>query len=211
LLTRLQVEGVTLHFFNDVFRLNLALESPQGVLDRFALLQSDFCQFNHPPARATHASLSLYYSAPLCRNSKLPTNTDEHKPRLLSRRRKPCAPRSRAQDPGTNQVNVHKEKLTLDSRIFVQCPIQDGRSHPPEWRTAPNRCTRKATRILSFVGVRGGDVKAGVDGVGFSGVGGLLWFLWGGGFWVSVGGCVLVVGVCPVCGLGGVWTGIWIA
>jgi hypothetical protein len=129
--TRLQVEGVTLHFFNDVFRLNLALKSPQGVLDRFALLQSDFCQFNHPPAGATLASLSLYYSAPLCRNSTPLTNTDEDKLRLRSRRRNRSAPRSRAQDPGTNQVNVHKEKLALDSRIFVQCPIQDRRSHPP--------------------------------------------------------------------------------
>jgi hypothetical protein len=31
---RLQVEGVTLHFLNDVFRLNLALEPAQGILDR---------------------------------------------------------------------------------------------------------------------------------------------------------------------------------
>jgi hypothetical protein len=129
--TRLQVEGVTLHFFNDVFRLNLALKSPQGVLDRFALLQSDFCQFNHPPAGATLASLSLYYSAPLCRNSTEPIRTKTshgYGHGAVNR----SAPRSRAQDPSTNQVNVHKEKLTLDSRTFVQCPIQDGRSHPLE-------------------------------------------------------------------------------
>ena len=32
LLTRFQVVGMTLHFFNDVFRLNLALEPTQGSL-----------------------------------------------------------------------------------------------------------------------------------------------------------------------------------
>jgi hypothetical protein len=31
-LTRLQAVGVTLHFLNDVFRLNLALEATQGIL-----------------------------------------------------------------------------------------------------------------------------------------------------------------------------------
>jgi hypothetical protein len=141
--TRLQVEGVTLHFFNDVFRLNLALKSPQGVLDRFALLQSDFCQFNHPPAGATLASLSLYYSAPLCRNSTPLTTTDKTKPRLRSGAVNRSAPRSRAQDPARTKSNVYKERLTLDSRIFVQCPIQDGRSHPLESRAAPNLCTQK--------------------------------------------------------------------
>ena len=29
---RLQIEGMTLHFFNDVFRLNLALEAAEGIL-----------------------------------------------------------------------------------------------------------------------------------------------------------------------------------
>lgn len=36
--TRLQVEGVTLYFLNDVFCLNLSLEPTQGVLYRLALL-----------------------------------------------------------------------------------------------------------------------------------------------------------------------------
>lgn len=44
---RLQVEGVTLHFPDGVFCLNLALESTQGVLDRLTLLQSNFCQTHH--------------------------------------------------------------------------------------------------------------------------------------------------------------------
>jgi len=44
----LQVEGVTLHFLDDVFRLNLALEAPQGILDRLAFLQSNFGQIRHP-------------------------------------------------------------------------------------------------------------------------------------------------------------------
>jgi hypothetical protein len=41
---RLQVEGVTLHFLDDVFRLHLALEPPQCVFNRLAFLQSNFCQ-----------------------------------------------------------------------------------------------------------------------------------------------------------------------
>ena len=32
LLARLQIEGVTLHFFNDAFGLNLALESAESIL-----------------------------------------------------------------------------------------------------------------------------------------------------------------------------------
>jgi hypothetical protein len=39
---RLQVERVTLHLLNDVLSLNLALETAQGTLHRFALLQSNF-------------------------------------------------------------------------------------------------------------------------------------------------------------------------
>jgi hypothetical protein len=48
LLARLQVVGVTLHFLNDVFRLNLALKATQGILQRLALLQSNFRQIHHP-------------------------------------------------------------------------------------------------------------------------------------------------------------------
>jgi len=36
---RFQAKGVTLHFLNDVFHLNLAFEPTQGILDRLALLQ----------------------------------------------------------------------------------------------------------------------------------------------------------------------------
>jgi hypothetical protein len=46
-----QVKGVTFHFLNNVFGLNLALEPPQGTLDRFAFLQSNFCQDPSPPNR----------------------------------------------------------------------------------------------------------------------------------------------------------------
>jgi hypothetical protein len=48
LLAWLQVVGVTLHFLNDVFGLHLALEPAQGILQRLAFLQSNFCQTNHP-------------------------------------------------------------------------------------------------------------------------------------------------------------------
>src|SRR5208337_138411 len=49
-LARLQVEGVALHILNDVFGHNLALEPTQGVLQRFAFLQSNFCHSRHPQA-----------------------------------------------------------------------------------------------------------------------------------------------------------------
>ena len=48
LLAWLQVVGVTFHFLNYVFRLNLALEPTQGSLQRLTLLQSNFCQTDHP-------------------------------------------------------------------------------------------------------------------------------------------------------------------
>jgi hypothetical protein len=48
LLTWLQVIGVTLHFLNDVFRLDLPLKAAKSVLNRLALLQSDLCQPYHP-------------------------------------------------------------------------------------------------------------------------------------------------------------------
>jgi len=51
LLARFQIVGVTLDFPNDIFRLNLALEPTQGILQRFAVLQSNFCQTDHPQTR----------------------------------------------------------------------------------------------------------------------------------------------------------------
>jgi hypothetical protein len=48
LCARFQVEGMTLYFLNDVFRLNLALEPTQGILDRLPFLQSNFCQLTTP-------------------------------------------------------------------------------------------------------------------------------------------------------------------
>ena len=44
LLAGFQVKGVTLDFLNDVLLLHFPLEATQGVLERFAFLQSDFCQ-----------------------------------------------------------------------------------------------------------------------------------------------------------------------
>jgi len=45
----LQVEGVTFHFLNYVLRLHLPLKATQGILERFAFLQSNFCQRNYTP------------------------------------------------------------------------------------------------------------------------------------------------------------------
>jgi hypothetical protein len=44
LFTWLQVKGMPLDLFNDVFGLHLALETAQRVLERFPFLQSDFSQ-----------------------------------------------------------------------------------------------------------------------------------------------------------------------
>ena len=44
---------MTLDFLNDVFRLNLALEPAQGTLQRFAVMQSNFCQTDTPKPELT--------------------------------------------------------------------------------------------------------------------------------------------------------------
>jgi hypothetical protein len=44
-----QIEGVTFYFFNNVLRLHFPLEASQGVFERLAFLQSDFCQRNYTP------------------------------------------------------------------------------------------------------------------------------------------------------------------
>src|SRR5208337_1717645 len=49
LLARLEVEGVTLHFLNNVLSLHLALKATQGVLQRLALLNTYFGQREHTP------------------------------------------------------------------------------------------------------------------------------------------------------------------
>ena len=51
-LARLQVKGVALNLLDDVFLLHLALETPQGIFQRFTLLDDDFSHFiNSPPIR----------------------------------------------------------------------------------------------------------------------------------------------------------------
>ena len=40
----LQIKGVALDFFDDVFSLYFALETAQGILERFTLLNSNLCQ-----------------------------------------------------------------------------------------------------------------------------------------------------------------------
>jgi hypothetical protein len=48
-LTRLQVKGVALDLFNNVFLLHFALEATQSVLEGFTLLQPNFRQTDTPP------------------------------------------------------------------------------------------------------------------------------------------------------------------
>ncbi len=49
LLARLQVEGVTLDFLNDVFLLHLSFEAAQRVFKRLAFLYANLCQGPTPP------------------------------------------------------------------------------------------------------------------------------------------------------------------
>jgi hypothetical protein len=44
LLTRLQIEGMALHFFDNVLLLDLTFEAAKGVFESFALLKLNFCQ-----------------------------------------------------------------------------------------------------------------------------------------------------------------------
>ena len=44
LLARLQIEGMTLYFLDDVFRLYFALKPAQGIFERLAFLHSNLCQ-----------------------------------------------------------------------------------------------------------------------------------------------------------------------
>ena len=44
---RLQIEGVALDLFDDVFGLYLALEAAQGILERFPFLYSNLCQLKY--------------------------------------------------------------------------------------------------------------------------------------------------------------------
>ncbi len=47
LFTWLQVEGMALHFLDDVFSLHLALKTAQSILKGFAFLNSNFCQWGY--------------------------------------------------------------------------------------------------------------------------------------------------------------------
>ena len=49
LLTGLQVKGVALDFFDNVFLLHFALEAAQSIFEGLALLQSNFRQTDTPP------------------------------------------------------------------------------------------------------------------------------------------------------------------
>ena len=47
----LQVERVLLNLLDDVLSLDLSLEAPESIFDRFALIQSDFGHVIHTPNR----------------------------------------------------------------------------------------------------------------------------------------------------------------
>ena len=57
LLTWLQIEGVTLDLFDDVFGLHLAFEATQCIFERFTFLNTNLCQWKNtskPPMRGHH-------------------------------------------------------------------------------------------------------------------------------------------------------------
>jgi hypothetical protein len=60
LLTGLQVKGVALYFFDNVFLLHFALETAQSVLEGFTLLQSNFRQTDTPPNPSGRITLLSY-------------------------------------------------------------------------------------------------------------------------------------------------------
>lgn len=62
LFARLQVKRMTLYFFDDVFRLNLAFEPSQRVLKGFALLNSNLCQRKYTSPSRQQASLRIRYA-----------------------------------------------------------------------------------------------------------------------------------------------------
>jgi hypothetical protein len=53
LLARLQVVGMTLDFLDDVFLLNLPLETAQGAFQALAFIDGDFGQTDSPPRHAS--------------------------------------------------------------------------------------------------------------------------------------------------------------
>jgi len=64
LFTGLQVEGMTLDFFNDVFLLNLPLKPAQRIFKRFAFLHANLCQCTTPPNRPNIGLYRVQESAP---------------------------------------------------------------------------------------------------------------------------------------------------
>ena len=65
----LQVKRMTFDFFDNVFRLHLALKTAQSIFERFAILQSHFCQTKYTP------KLSLKGLASYCK--RLPISQAE--------------------------------------------------------------------------------------------------------------------------------------
>lgn len=54
---------MTFHLFDDVFRLNLAFETAEGIFQGFALLQSDFC---HAPLLQIITAMLVFGTYVLC-------------------------------------------------------------------------------------------------------------------------------------------------
>jgi len=57
-LARLQIERVSLDFFDDVFSLHLAFKPPQSTFKRFPILQVNFRRSNSPPPNHTNTIIA---------------------------------------------------------------------------------------------------------------------------------------------------------
>jgi len=60
-LARFQVEGMLLHFLNDVFLLNLSFKATQRIFDGLAILKSNLGQSVHPPSGCNRISIITYF------------------------------------------------------------------------------------------------------------------------------------------------------
>ena len=68
-LTRLEVKGVALDLFDNVFLLHFALEAAQSVFEGFTLLQSNFRQRKTPPNLSGRTATTLLGPNSYCKDS----------------------------------------------------------------------------------------------------------------------------------------------
>lgn len=129
LFTRLQVEGMLLHFLDDVFLLNFPLETPQGILDGLTVLNANFGHSKHP--QSPHKVFRL--SGPLQAKSNSPF---WYTPRPMARCPL-CSERSAKRFCPAKQTSICTVCCGTKREIEIDCPsscvhLQAGRSYESE-------------------------------------------------------------------------------